>query len=151
MKSVLSLIVWKTSSAEETFLIMNPRPNHCYRKAKSAHRKRTMGNPHFIIIGAQRCGTTSLYNYLIRQLGVIPAAMKEVHFFDLNYQKGNEWYFSQFPELGRDQITGEASPYYIFHPRVPQRIKNLLPSIKLIVLLRNPTNRAFSHYQLQVQ
>src|SRR5438552_2173012 len=100
-----------------------------------------MGKPQFIIIGAQRCGTTSLYNYLIKHADVMPAATKEIHFFDLNYRKGIDWYYSQFPDHYHGRITGEASPYYLFHPHVAGRIKAALPGVKLIVLLRNPTDR----------
>jgi hypothetical protein len=77
--------------------------------------------------------------------------VKEVHFFDLHFGKGLPWYFAQFPEHGQAQITGEASPYYIFHPQVSQRIKKALPGVKLIVLLRNPVDRAYSHYQHQLR
>lgn len=114
----------------------------------------TQRMPDFIIIGAQKCGTTSLYNYLIQHPQIAPAATKEVHFFDLNFEKGRDWYLEQFPELGANQdktITGEASPYYIFHPLVPQRIYQMLPQVKLIVLLRNPVARAISHYYHEVR
>lgn len=113
--------------------------------------------PDFIIIGAQKCGTTSLYNYLIRHPAVVPAFNKEVHFFDLNFQKGIAWYRAHFPTsvyrsyanrlLGQDRITGESSPYYIFHPLAPQRISRAIPHVRLIALLRNPVDRAYSHYQ----
>jgi hypothetical protein len=116
--------------------------------------------PHFIIIGSARSGTTSLYNYLVKHPDIVPAQRKEVHFFDYNYQKGLSWYRGQFPALPykyyvetirkRDLITGEASPYYMFHPYTPQRVAQLLPGVKLIALLRNPVERAFSHYCWEV-
>ncbi|GGA21388.1 sulfotransferase domain-containing protein [Okeania sp. KiyG1] len=104
--------------------------------------------PNFIIIGAQKCGTTSLYRYLTKHPQILPATKKEVHFFDLNFDKGMNWYYSHFPqkEIPNQTITGEASPYYIFHPHAPQRISQSLPDIKLILLLRNPVDRAVSHY-----
>lgn len=117
--------------------------------------------PNFIIIGAQRCGTTSLYNYLIEHPCVAPSFQKEVHFFDNNFRKGIAWYRAHFPTLlykyyvekihKRKLITGEASPYYIFHPHAPRRIKKILPHVKLIILLRNPVDRAFSHYHHEVR
>ncbi|HBE53503.1 MAG TPA: sulfotransferase, partial [Cyanobacteria bacterium UBA11369] len=66
----------------------------------------------FIIIGAQKSGTTSLYNYLIQHPQVVPARTKEVHYFDLNFDKGIEWYQEQFHPCDRQHnlITGEASP-----------------------------------------
>jgi hypothetical protein len=110
--------------------------------------------PDFLIVGAQKCGTTSLYNYLIQHPQIIPALCKEIHFFDIHFEKGLHWYQSQFPaslESKRKGITGEASPYYIFHPHVPKRIFQIMPKIKLIILLRNPVDRAYSHYHHQVK
>lgn len=111
--------------------------------------------PNFLIIGAQRSGTTSLYNYLIQHPNIISAMTKEVHFFDLNFNKGASWYESQFnlnqKTSNNKYITGEASPYYIFHPLVPKRVFELLSDVKLIVLLRNPIDRAFSHYWYEKQ
>jgi len=116
--------------------------------------------PNFIIIGAQRCGTTSLYNYLIKHNKIFSASQKELHFFDLKFDKGEEWYQKQFGRkrfLGKifsknqqnEFVTGEASPYYIFHPLTPYRISKMLPKIKLIAILRNPIDRAYSHYYFE--
>lgn len=104
--------------------------------------------PDFLIIGAQKARTTSLYNYLTQHEQIDAAIVKEVHYFDVNFDKPLEWYMSRFPSLDMSEknLTGEASPYYIFHPLVPERIHNIMPDIKIIVLLRNPVNRAFSHY-----
>jgi hypothetical protein len=107
--------------------------------------------PAFLILGVQRGGTTSLYDYLTNHPRIVRAKRKEVHFFDLFYERGIDWYRSQFPwtlRLRRGAITGDASPYYLFHPAVPQRVAEHLPDVKLIVLLRDPVDRAFSHYQL---
>jgi hypothetical protein len=110
--------------------------------------------PDFIIIGTQRGGTTSLYNYLIQHPAIAPAARKEVHYFDANIRRGPAWYRTHFPAAlsgtGR-KLTGEGTPYYLFHPCVPQRVHDLLPAVKLIVLLRNPVDRAYSHYQHEVR
>ncbi|MFC2062047.1 sulfotransferase domain-containing protein [Elusimicrobiota bacterium] len=117
--------------------------------------------PDFIIIGGQRCGTTSLYNYLIRHPQITPGYRKEVHFFDFNFNKGIYWYRSYFPTriikyfyeklLHRKLFTGEASPYYFFHPLTPKRIYETIPKVKLILLLRNPVDRAYSHYHHEVR
>lgn len=108
--------------------------------------------PDFIIIGAQKSGTTSLYNYLIEHPQISPASAKELHFFDLNFQKGIQWYETQFPQKSKPNIlTGEASPYYLFHPLVPQRLRQHYPQVKLIVLLRNPVTRAISHYHHEIK
>jgi hypothetical protein len=116
--------------------------------------------PDFLIIGAQKAGTTSLYQYLVRHPDIESATVKEVHFFDLKYGKGLAWYSRFFPSEGRRQarlaqtkelVTGEATPYYLFHPHVPERVARSLPGIKLIVLLRNPIDRAYSHYHHAVR
>lgn len=117
--------------------------------------------PSFIILGVQRCGTTTLYNYLIQHPQIVRAISKEVHFFDLNFSKGLDWYLGRFSlkryllqKLAGNYfvpiVTGEASPYYIFHPLAPKRIAQTLPSVKVIVLLRNPVDRAYSQYQHEV-
>ena len=123
-----------------------------YRQATS----RLRAFPHFILIGAQKSGTTSLFYYLSQHSQVLRSFAKEVHYFDggLNsrvdtYQRGQEWYRAHFPfrsMLDDHRITGEATPLYIFNPLVPARIAELLPDVKLIAVLRNPTERAISHY-----
>jgi len=103
----------------------------------------------FLIIGAQRCGTTSLYSYMVLHPQISSAKNKEVHYFDIFFYKGLDWYLSQFPSLSsnnKNLITGESSPYYIFHPLAAKRIFKIIPKVKLIVLLRNPVERAYSHY-----
>ena len=110
--------------------------------------------PDFVIIGAQKCGTSFLYRLLIQHPHVRPAFAKEVHYFDLNFRRGDNWYRSHFPlqmRNSRKYITGEASPYYLFHPHAPRRASMVVPNAKLIVLLRNPVDRAYSHYQHQVK
>jgi len=108
--------------------------------------------PDFVILGTQRGGTTSLYQWLSEQPGVAPATRKEIHYFDLNYAKGEAWYRSHFPRAaGRGRpgrpITGEASPYLLFHPLAPARAAADLPAAtRFIVLLREPVERAVSHY-----
>lgn len=117
--------------------------------------------PDFIIVGVQRGGTTSLYHYLAQHPNIAPALDKEVHYFDHHFIRGMDWYRANFAPSwyrdyskswhGRDIITGEASPYYIFYPHAPERIASGLPTIKLIVMLRNPVDRALSHYHHQLE
>jgi Sulfotransferase domain len=110
--------------------------------------------PDFLVIGAQKCGTTFLYQLLTQHPHVKPAFHKEVHYFDLNFRRGVNWYRSHFPlqvRKNRNYTTGESSPYYLFHPHAARRAKALLPEAKLIVLLRNPVDRAYSHYQHQLK
>lgn len=106
--------------------------------------------PNFIIIGAQKGGTSSMFSYLKQHPQLQLPDIKEIHFFDNNYQKGSTWYKSHFPLIiVKNKLTGEASPYYLFHPHVPQRVIQLCPKVKLIVMLRNPADRAYSHYMMQ--
>lgn len=103
--------------------------------------------PDFIIIGTQKGGTSSLYNALVQHPQILKAARKEVHFFDQYYEKGLDWYRDQFPACQPGQITGEASPFYMAHPFAARRIAQDCPDSRLIVMLRNPADRAISHYQ----
>lgn len=103
--------------------------------------------PGFLIIGAQKAGTTSLYDYLVLHPEVGPAQTKEVHYFDINGHRRESWYRGHFPPSSAGyKITGEATPYYLFHPFVPARVGARLPEVKLIVLLRDPVTRALSHH-----
>ena len=111
--------------------------------------------PNFLIIGAQRSGTSSLYEYLGQHPLVGSAIRKEIHYFDLNFHTKLAWYVAHFPSrlpqfTGKgfrfDTLTGEATPYYLFHPLVPERVAQTLPDVKSIVILRNPVDRAYSHY-----
>jgi len=113
--------------------------------------------PNFLIIGGVRCGTTSLYYNICQHPSVLPAAYDEIGFFDDNFHLGLNWYRSMFPtkntmnkvrrQTGK-AVTGEDTPFYIWNRDALKRIKELLPEIKLIVILRNPVDRAYSNYQL---
>lgn len=126
-----------------------------YKKLSAKYRLLTASQrplPDFLIIGTQKGGTTSLYEYL-KAHAVLQSNItaKEVHFFDEQYDKGEAWYRSNFPKKKADRLYYEASPYYIIHPLAPQRIAQKLPDVKLIALLRNPIDRAYSSYQHQVR
>ena len=100
--------------------------------------------PEFLGLGTQKGGTTTLQRLLEQHPQVYLPPRKELHFFSLHYGEGDIWYRQQFAEAAPDQRCGEITPYYLFHPMVPQRIKALLPEAKLIVLLRDPVERALS-------
>ena len=120
--------------------------------------------PSFLIIGTQRGGTTTLFNQLLRHPDIcgpggvgVSWARKELHFFDERFWLGPTWYRRFFPTAtnrqlarisGGDLLTGEATPYYMFHPLVPERVASVIPEVRLFVLLRNPVDRAYSHYQM---
>ena len=106
--------------------------------------------PDFIIVGAQKGGTTSLYKYLVQHPDIHSATKKEVHYFDTNYDQPLAWYRRHFPLRmalqTSNSITGESSPYYLYHPDCARRIASILPEVKLIFCLRDPVDRAVSHY-----
>lgn len=117
--------------------------------------------PDYLIIGAQRAGTTSLFKYLVQHPAVgRPFLGKGAHFFDMNYSEDLHLYRAYFPTAAYkwyvkksrhvDLVTGEGSPYYLAHPHAPYRIARALPDVKLIALLRDPVERAYSHYQHEV-
>jgi hypothetical protein len=114
--------------------------------------------PDYLIIGVAKGGTTTLCAWLNEHPFVAPSAKKEIHYFDYEFFRGEDWYRSHFPleedrrgferAHGRPFLTGEASPTYISHAWAPQRIAQALPNVKLIVVLRDPVDRAYSHFQM---
>ncbi len=105
--------------------------------------------PDFIIAGASKSGTSSIYFYLSRHPQILLSHTKEIDFYWQNFDRGIDWYLAHFPTItDRDDfLTGEATPNYLRFPQVAQRIKNTFPQTKIIILLRNPADRAISwHY-----
>jgi hypothetical protein len=107
----------------------------------------TLGRlPEFLVIGGQRCGTTSLYRYLAAHPAVRPATGKELQFFSLYPGRGERWYRAHFPVRPVGVRSFEASPYYLFDPAVPARAAAMLPEARFVALVRDPAERAYSHY-----
>ena len=112
--------------------------------------------PGLVLIGGQRCGTSSLHAMLLRHPAVGASFIKEVQYFSLHFDKSERWYRGHFPTKtaaqwsrrrhGLPLVAAESSPYYIFHPHAPRRLASLLPEARLVVLLRDPVERALSHY-----
>ncbi|MCZ6597764.1 MAG: sulfotransferase domain-containing protein [Planctomycetota bacterium] len=111
--------------------------------------------PDFLVIGAKKCGTTALYAYLTQHPSIAPAFKKEIYFFNAFYGKGRYWYQGFFPTVferrrahsaGRAFLTGEATPDYLFNPHAPTRTFATVPEARLIAILRNPVDRAYSFY-----
>lgn len=117
---------------------MKPFPTSC---APAALRL-----PHFLCLGAQRGGTTTLQLLLERHPQVFLPACKEVHYFSLHADRGPQWYSDHFQAAAPQALHGEVTPYYLFHPQAPERIHALLPQARLIVLLRDPVERSLSQY-----
>ncbi len=114
--------------------------------------------PDFLIVGAQRSGTTSLYRYLLAHPQALPASpSKGVHYFDKHHGRSLRWYRAHFPtesarrsreaRFGAPVVAGEGSPYYLFHPHGPARAAAAVPQARIIAMLRDPVERAYSHYQ----
>jgi hypothetical protein len=115
--------------------------------------------PDYVIVGAQRAGTTSLHRHLLGHPNVARAllGLKGMHYFSTNYSRGLQWYRSHFPTNaakakfeaanGSKLVVGEGSPYYIFHPQAMERMAEALPDARIVVMLRDPVARAYSHYQ----
>ncbi len=114
--------------------------------------------PDYVIVGAQRCGTTSLFRALSKHPAMMPNVInaKGIHYFDTSYHQNLAWYLAHFPsllerdnhaaQLGQQAVAGEASPYYLYHPAGAARMAQAIPDAKIIVLLRDPVKRAISHH-----
>ena len=110
--------------------------------------------PNTFIAGVQKCGTTALHYMLAQHPDIFfPRAPQEIHFFDLdgNFRKGIEWYESLFREWNGQRIVAQTSPLYLFEPSVSSRIHAVIPDASFIVILRNPVDRAYSHYWHEVK
>jgi hypothetical protein len=128
--------------------------------------------PDFLVAGGKRCGTTSLYFHLLAHpdnLPMFPSARhlpkardgKGPHFFDQHFERGPAWYLSHFPSTferdrharatGQRPVTGEASPYSLYHPLAPTRARALFPDLKIIFMLRDPVQRTHSHWREQTR
>lgn len=95
-----------------------------------------------------KCGTSSIFKYLLQHPSVGAPQFKEIHFFDriVANRRGEHWYRAHFPKA-KDKLTSiDASPRYIFNGKAAARAHKLLPDAKIIVALRDPVSRAFSHY-----
>src|SRR5690625_4137892 len=121
--------------------------------------------PDFMVIGTKRGGTTSMFRYLLMHPGVLglypqSRGKKGTEYFFRHTTEDDAWYRSHFHtetyrrtrerRLGYRPLSGEASPYYLWNPRVAARVHAVAPHIKSIVLLRDPVKRAWSHYQERV-
>lgn len=127
------------------------------RKLRMPFARLTAGQrqlPGYIVIGTHKGGTSSIQSYLAQHPNLAEGTHKELHFFDFQYHKGENWYRSLFPReknLRPGTLTADATPLYMVHPLVPARVRKLLPNVKLIVLLRDPVDRSISHYFHQVR
>jgi hypothetical protein len=130
---------------------------HAWGRATASAR----AHPDFLLIGAKRGGTTSLWRYLSEHPDVLPLFprrehLKGMYYFDEEFGRGDRWYRSHFPtrvrrdrpfEWGVPTVVGEATPYYLYHPLAPVRARAVVPDAHIFVVLRDPVERAYSHYK----
>lgn len=116
-------------------------------------REGTRMRPDYLVVGTKRGGSTSFADWLEQHPAVAPClSRKGTHYFDTNYRRGRAWYASRFEKVSAGhKVTGEASPYYMFHPLAGERIRQELPDVKLIAVLREPVDRLLSHYRYEVE
>ncbi|MGI9608639.1 MAG: sulfotransferase domain-containing protein [Acidimicrobiales bacterium] len=118
--------------------------------------------PNFVVAGTQRGGTTSLFIYLLaHDLVFGPRRAKGVHYFDTNFHRSASWYRSNFPQRmlidrlaekhGTAPAVGEGAPYYMYNPQIPGRIHDIIPGCRIIMVLREPLDRAISHHNHEVK
>ena len=145
---------YQTVSYQQSFAILSkdtgkmPVPQHIGNTGKMSVPQNIVKSPSFIIIGSQRCGTTSLYTYLAQHPQILTPIKKEMDFFSWHFERGIDWYLAHFPPIpeGEQFLTGEASPSYFDSLEAPERLYSAFPEVKLVVLLRNPVDRAISQF-----
>lgn len=136
-----------------------------YSLSRNIHRKYCKAThflhskPTYLIIGAAKCGTSSLHEYFMQHPCVGRVLTKQLHFFDRYFDRGIAWYKVCLPFvwnkfyveniLKKHYATGESTAHYLNHPLAPKRVAETLPNVKIIVMLRNPIDRAYSHYQME--
>lgn len=111
--------------------------------------------PSFLVVGAQRSGSTFLHDYLsLNTSARCSPLQKELHYFDNKFYKPLQWYTKFFESLdgaGQAVTNFETSPGYLYHPAVPKRVRECLPEVKAVAVLRNPVERAISQYKWILQ
>jgi len=106
--------------------------------------------PHFLIAGASKTGTEWLMHCLADHPGIFMPRC-EIRYFNYRYDRGQQWYESRFSGAGQQQTIGEKSPGYLRDPQAPARIRECMPDVKLVFLLRDPIERAYSHYRMELR
>ena len=110
--------------------------------------------PNTLIVGAQKAGTTTLHRLLESHPRIFtPRKPQEIHFFDLdeNFRRGLSWYRAKFAAWSGEPIVFQTSPLYLYEPAAPERIARFCPEVRIIVLLREPVARAYSHFRHEVR
>ena len=130
--------------------VLGQLSNTCRRRWRTARRfiglRERHPRPHFLGVGTQKGGTSSLYHLLKQHPDLYLPDNKEIHYFTKFYERGDDWYREQFEAAPAGLLRGEITPFYLFHEAVPDRIHALRHDMKIIVLLRNPVDRTLSQY-----
>ncbi len=145
-------------------IVQRPRPQLQMSPAVTRFRLLTSSLrvlPDFLILGGMRCGTSSLYSYLSEHPQIVLPWTKETHYIGRVYWRGIRWYRANFPTWpamlwhrimnSGTALTFEATPDYLVYPAAARRLSMIVPNAKFIVLLRNPADRAYSHYQFNLR
>lgn len=137
---------------------LNPAPSFANKLRQGLRyvTSPTRALPDYLIIGAKKCGTTALYSYMTQHASIVPAFRKEIYYFNTLFGRSLHWYRAFFPtamekqriqrDTGRPTLTGEATPDYLFDFHAPRRAFATVPQARLIAILRNPVDRAYSFY-----
>src|SRR5262249_22447178 len=102
--------------------------------------------PDFVVVAANRCGTSALSAGLRSHPEVFIPSHKEIHFFDRHFDRGESWYRAHFERAGDARVVGEATPGYLYRADATERLTALLPNARLLAIIRNPVDRAYSNY-----
>jgi Sulfotransferase domain len=142
----MCFVKWSSLRANYINLLKNYTVGKCDRNITVGQNKRQI--PDFVIVGTMKGGTTALYDFITMHPDVEKASKKEIHYFTLHYHKGCDWYLAHF---GRspNKLTGEASPTYFDITNstlVPTLIKNFNPNVKILLIIRDPIERALSQF-----
>lgn len=141
---------------------LSRRVRHLAARRLHALRRGERELPTYFVVGAKRAGTTSLDEYVVDHPLVLRGLVeKGCRYYDVNYGRGAAWFRTHLPlsadldrlerQLGSRPIFGESSPYYCFHPEAPARIAADVPDARLVMMLREPVQRAWSHYRYEVK
>src|SRR5215471_10030080 len=116
-------------------------------------KRRKIERLDFIVAGAQKSGTTALHYFLNKHPDICMGDQQEIHFFDNDRLFASEPDYAQlhkhYPLLTRSSIAGDCTPSYLYHGPATERIWNYNPKIRFLILLRNPVDRAFAHWNMQ--
>jgi hypothetical protein len=139
--------------------LLTRHQKHAIKRALAELRRLSpeeRARPDFLIVGGQKCGTSSLFLYLIRHGSYLRPLLKDIYYFDRHYERGLEWYLRHFPSLkemdrrareaGGRVVTGEGATHYLLNPWAAERAFRAFPDLKIVALLRDPAQRAISHF-----